>query len=69
MAKLKQIVAQAGGVTAVAKAVGVSPQVVSNWIKRGQVSALFVVPFEAVTGASRHELRPDVFGRAPEKAA
>lgn len=55
LAKLK-----AGGPAALAKAIGgVSPQAVSQWKK---VPAERVLDVERLTGISRHDLRPDVFG-------
>lgn len=51
---------EAGGPAALAKALGgVSSQAVSQWKK---VPAERVLDVERITGISRHELRPDVFG-------
>lgn len=51
---------KAGGPAALAKKLGdVSPQAVSQWKK---VPAERVLDVERITGISRHELRPDVFG-------
>ncbi|PDT55065.1 MULTISPECIES: Cro/CI family transcriptional regulator [Sinorhizobium] len=59
--KAKEI---AGGPAAIAKALGdVTPQAVSQW-KR--IPADRVLEMERITGISRHELRPDVFGKARE---
>lgn len=56
----------AGGPAAISKVLGdVTPQAVSQW-KR--IPADRVLEMERITGISRHELRPDVFGRAPESA-
>ncbi|MFB9952069.1 transcriptional regulator [Rhizobium puerariae] len=58
---------KAGGPAALAKALGgVSSQAVSQWKK---VPAERVLDVERLTGVSRHELRPDVFGAAPQPEA
>ncbi|MGV8950110.1 MAG: YdaS family helix-turn-helix protein [Cypionkella sp.] len=44
----------------------ITPQAISQWRK---VPAGRVVEVEAITGISRHDLRPDVFGMARESAA
>lgn len=51
---------KAGGPAALAKALGgVTSQAVSQWKK---VPAERVLDVERITGISRHDLRPDVFG-------
>lgn len=54
---------KAGGPAALAKAMGgvMTPQAVSQWKK---IPAERVLDVERITGISRHELRPDVFGSA-----
>jgi DNA-binding transcriptional regulator YdaS (Cro superfamily) len=49
--------------------IGTSQQTVSFWVKSGKAAAEFVLAIERETGVSRHELRPDVFGPAPETVA
>lgn len=44
----------------------VSPQGVGDWCRRGNVPPTRVLAIEAVTGISRHLLRPDLY---PGKAA
>lgn len=54
----------AGGATGLAKALGdITSQAITQW-KR--VPAERARDVERVTGISRYELRPDVFGEAPE---
>lgn len=53
-----------GGATALARALNgnITPQAVSQWKK---VPGDRVLEVERLTGVSRHELRPDIFGEAP----
>lgn len=52
--------AKIGGASALARAIGrITPQAISQW---GRVPAERVLDVERVTGVSRHELRPDIFG-------
>ena len=53
---------KAGGITALAKTLRISQPSVSKWDK---VPASRVLQVEEITGISRHELRPDVFGTEP----
>lgn len=58
---------KAGGPAALAKALGnITPQAVSQWKK---IPAERVLDVERVTGISRQELRPDVFGRRKSREA
>lgn len=54
-----------GGQTALAKYLDVTPQAISDWVRKGRVPPARVLSIEkAVNGrVTRHELRPDVFGR------
>lgn len=52
---------------AVARALDVSPAMVSHWCSgRYRVGQFHVLPLERVTGISRHDLRPDLY---PAEAA
>ena len=52
-----------GGPSKAAAALGIeNPSVVMNWRKRGQIPVNRVLDVEAITGVSRHDLRPDIFG-------
>lgn len=57
-------VAAVGGVTRLAEKIGVTRSAVSQW---DQVPVERVADVERVTGISRYELRPDIFG-APQGA-
>lgn len=62
-AALERAIGSAGGVRALARAVGVSQPAVSSWRK---VPADRVLTVEALTGVSRSDLRPDLY---PEERA
>lgn len=62
MNALDKAVKAAGGVTSLAESLGVGQSVVSNWRKRKRVPPGHVIRIEEVTGISRHELCPAVFG-------
>lgn len=55
--------ARAGGANPLAKKLGVKRQVVYGW---KLVPPKYVLDVEKETGISRHHLRPDVFGPAPD---
>ncbi len=48
-----------------AHAVGVTPQAINDWKRRGRVPAERVIAVEAATGGlvTRFQLRPDLYGR------
>ncbi|WP_303748390.1 transcriptional regulator [Stenotrophomonas pigmentata] len=53
-----------------ARQLGVSPQAVNQWVKgRRPVPVRLALVIERVTGVSRHELRPDVFGEVAEETS
>jgi len=51
-----------GGLTRLAKQLGISHQSFYSW---SQVPADRCLEFERVTGISRHKLRPDIYGPEP----
>ncbi|WP_102945697.1 YdaS family helix-turn-helix protein [Stenotrophomonas sp. VV52] len=69
MDALDKAVKAAGGVTSLADSLGVVQSTVSNWRKRRRVPPGHVIRIEGVTGVSRHELCPEVFGPANGQAS
>lgn len=63
---LDRAVEVAGSQSALAKALGIKPPSISGWYERGKVPVERCAAIEAATGVSRHDLRPDVFGPAPD---
>ena len=61
---LKTTIAQLGSQVAVARVAGVSPQAVSEIVRRGRrVPAEWCLPIQEATGGavSAHDLRPDLY--------
>jgi DNA-binding transcriptional regulator YdaS (Cro superfamily) len=58
----------AGGVGKLAERLGIFQSAVSNWKKRGQPPADRCIALEAIAEGkvTRYQLRPDVFGPAPD---
>ncbi|MDC9825651.1 YdaS family helix-turn-helix protein [Devosia sp. ZB163] len=68
MTDVAKLIDDLGGPSKAASALGINnPSVVMNWRKRGQIPFNRVLAVEALTGISRHDLRPDIFGPAPKK--
>lgn len=66
---IERAIKSAGGQKDLADSLKVHPALVSQWAtKRRPVAAHHVLTIETLTGVSRHELRPDVFGAAPAAA-
>lgn len=55
-----------GGTVALARALGVTSQAISQWAR---IPAERVLEVERVTGVSRHLLRPDLYPPAQPEAA
>jgi DNA-binding transcriptional regulator YdaS (Cro superfamily) len=64
-------VKEVGSQSALARAIGVSPQAVQQWLEANRVPAERVLAVESATDGkvTRHDLRPDVFGPAPSESA
>ncbi|HEY6832434.1 MAG TPA: Cro/CI family transcriptional regulator, partial [Pseudolabrys sp.] len=56
---LSEAIRAAGGVSELARQIGISQPSVSNWIR---IPAERVIAVEAVTGVDRATLRPDLYG-------
>jgi DNA-binding transcriptional regulator YdaS (Cro superfamily) len=54
----------AGGQSALARILKVTPQAVQKMCASGRVPAERVLEIEKATGVSRHELRPDIYPQA-----
>lgn len=68
MSAIRQAADLAGGPTALAARLGVKVTRVQMWLARGQVPPEFCRRIEAALEGrlTRYELRPDVFGTAPD---
>ncbi len=58
---VEKAVRVAGGQSALARAVGVTPQAVQQWVSAGVVSYKKVIDVERATGIPRSELRADLY--------
>lgn len=68
--KLIEAIEKAGGQTALAKKLGIKQGHVGSWIHRFKKAppSEYVLQIEEITGVSRHDLQPDVFGEKPQEA-
>jgi DNA-binding transcriptional regulator YdaS (Cro superfamily) len=64
---LDEYLAEHGAATRVAREIGITHSAVLQWKEKG-VPAERVLDVERITGISRHELRPDVFGPSPSQS-
>jgi len=65
--QLARAIRLAGSQSAFGRLIGKRQSVVHDWLKRGlPLPAEHVLAVEAATGISRYDLRPDVYGPAPE---
>jgi len=66
MNPLNEAIKRAGGVSRLARQLGVTQGAVSGWkIYGGRVPPARVLAVESLTGVSRYVLRPDIFGYSP----
>lgn len=68
---LNRAISIAGSQQKLADLLGTTQALIWFWLKSSKrgVPAERCIPIEKATGISRHELRPDIFGPAPEQAA
>lgn len=58
---ITKAVENAGGQSALARQLDVSPQAVQQWLKKGRAPAERVLAISKATGITPHELRPDIY--------
>lgn len=69
MLAITRAVEAMGGQIPLAQRLGVNHSLISQWVTgRLNVAARHVLTIEEATGVSRHELRSDVFGPAPQES-
>lgn len=56
-----------GSLAALGVRLGCTSQAISQWKRFGKVPAKRVLGLEFLSGVSRHDLRPDIYGPAPRK--
>ncbi len=61
---VEQAAEKAGGIVELSRQLGIKHNSMYCW---NRVPAEHVLKIENITGVSRHEIRPDVFGDAPRK--
>ncbi len=68
---LQRAVQVAGSQSALARLIGVRQGTLWKWLVTGRVPAEYAVPIEFAAGrlVTRYELRPDIFGSAPNRPA
>lgn len=64
MTGIERAVKAKGSQSALARALGVKPQSVQEWVARGYPPGKRCLKIEEVTGVSCHELRSDLYPRA-----
>lgn len=67
---LQKAIEAVGSQAALAEKLGVGQTAISNWIRKtGRVPAERVLALEAISGVSRHDLRPDLYPRDRRSAS
>jgi DNA-binding transcriptional regulator YdaS (Cro superfamily) len=63
---IEQAIRMAGGSTKLGRELGITRQAVEAWKTKGRVvPPEHVLAIEKLTGVSRYELRPDIYGSPP----
>lgn len=65
----RDVIDAAGGVTALAAALGVDHSAISKWKRRTRVPHERALALEKLSGIPRHELRPDLWPAPADKQA
>ena len=63
---LERAIETSGGASKLATALGVTKAAVSHWKRTGRVPARHCLHIEELSGVSRYDLRPDIFGAGPK---
>lgn len=66
MKVIAEAIQRAGGSTKLGKALGITRQAVEAWKGKGRVvPPEHVLEIEKITGVTRYDLRPDIYGAPP----
>jgi len=60
---LQEACNRVGSQSELARRIGKTQGHISSWLRRKHVPAEVVLPIEAASGVSRHDLRPDLYPR------
>ncbi len=62
---VERAISLAGGQTALARKIGVTPQAVQGWHSAGRIPLNRVLDVERATGIPRTEIMPEIFSSQP----
>lgn len=62
--RLERVFRAAGSMSALARLLGITPQSVADW---NDIPPERCLKIESLTGVSRYELRPDIYGDPPRQ--
>lgn len=71
MNALDKAIGHVGGAASLAEKLGIWNTAITNWKARGRVPATRCIQIETATAGAvtRYDLRPDIFGPAPDSSA